>query len=69
MQQCLIKGIKKVKGGCPRGSLQWDQTQVHIAPRPDAPKQDAQKLDTPKQDALKQDTWNLRLRGSLRGGI
>ena len=26
MQQCPIKGVKKVKGGCPRGSLQWDQT-------------------------------------------
>ena len=53
MQQCPIKGVEKVKGGCPRGSLQGDQTQVHIILKPDAPKQDAPKQDTPKPDALK----------------
>ena len=32
------KRSQKVKGGCPRGSLQWNQTQVHITLKLDAPK-------------------------------
>ena len=58
MQHCPIKGVEKIKGGCPRGSLQWDWFQVHIAP-----KLDALKWDTPKLDAPKQVTWNSKPRG------
>ena len=58
MQQCPIKGVKKVKGGHPRGSLQWDPTQVQITSKPDVLKQNAL-----KPDALKQAVVNPKLRG------
>ena len=44
MQQYPIKRVNKIKGGCTKGSLQWDRTSVQITPKWDVPKQADLKL-------------------------